>query len=246
MKTIFSITVIFITILKCVFAQPPDKTKILIEIQKLTQLKWDYEKYKGHTQKRDSVLILYKSQVNMIKNLPDIYLTYINYALKHNKEELTKESAPYKYVSGLLSVYDSKSHFIKVIDLYRIIKYYLFKKDEELLPESFRGLPVVDEKNYIKQYTAQPGERRATIKFLKRNLSLTSKEVKFIKNSNNIKDITDMKKYLLKNGLSLENKEFIKWAIDYLIKRSWVSLGWLENVYNAGRKEYVPRDREPN
>ncbi|RDC56931.1 hypothetical protein DU508_06945 [Pedobacter chinensis] len=202
-------------------------------------------KVRNNTQKRDSVLLLYKNQSNKIKNSPEIYLNYINYALKNKKTQLSNESSPYKYISGLLSTYDKNSHFIKEIDLYRLIKYYLFKRNDELLPESFRGLPMVEEKNYIKQYTPKCGERRATIKFLKKNLSLTSAQLKFIKNRYNIKDITDMKKYLNENGLSSENKEFIEWAIDYLIKRSWVSVGWLENVYKTGRQNNIPSDREP-
>ncbi len=225
-------------------AQTQNDKQIIIEIQKLTRLKWDYEKFEKRPQKRDSILVLYKNQINKIKKSPEVYLKYINYALKNQKIQLSKESSPYKYISEGLSVYDTKSHFIKEIDLYRIIKYYLFKRNDELLPESFRGLPVVDEKNYIKQYTPKPGERRTAIKYLKENMKLTPLQLKFIRNRNNIKDVTDMKKYLDENGLSLENKEFITWAIDYLIKRSWVSVGWLENVYNAGRQNNLPRDRE--
>lgn len=86
------------------------------------------------------------------------------------------------------------------------------------------------------------GELR--LNFLKKNLKLNLVQLKFIKNRNNIKDVTDMKEYLDEKGLSLENTEFITWAIDYLIKQSWVSVGWLKNVYNAGRKSSLPRDRE--
>lgn len=80
MKKIFFTIIAFLAVLTLALAQTQNDKQIIIEIQKLTRLKWDYEKFEKRPQKRDSILVLYKNQINKIKKSPEVYLKYINYA----------------------------------------------------------------------------------------------------------------------------------------------------------------------
>ncbi|WP_147273597.1 hypothetical protein [Pedobacter chinensis] len=247
MKKFSLIIIAFFVVLAYANAQQIDYQHIDLEFQKLIDLKWDYERYKNNIQKRDSVFALYKNQSNKIKKAPEIYLSYIKLALKKDRVMPAKETVYYKYVSGTGEYINKSWHKIKKVDLYRVVRYSLFKRDDEILPEDFRGLPVIDEKDYNGYDKTKQGDFKIAIKFLLYNLQLTPQEIKFIKNDNNQLHVLDMKKYLDKYGLSTENKEFIKWAIDYLIKYPKFSLAYLDNAYDVIRyRNLVPRDKELN
>ncbi|KQB99153.1 hypothetical protein [Pedobacter sp. Hv1] len=235
-------------------AQPSNTNQIDLDFQKLVKLKCTYERYgliASQTSKieslnmRDSIFDLYKSQAYKIKTAPNIYLKHINHVLKNDKNLSTEETLPYKYMSVTGGGYiNSRWYLIKKIDLYRVIKYSLFKKKDSILPQDFRGLPVVNEKNYNGYDKTKQGDFKSAFRFLLHNLSLSTQEVKFIKNNDNQIHVLDMKKYLDKNGLSIVNKNFITWAINYFIKDPKVSLAYLDNVYEVIRnQDYLPRDQ---
>lgn len=228
--------------------QQSNEHLIYLAFQKLLDLKCNYEKHRNSDSKRDSSLILYKDQINKIKNSPDIYLKYINHALKNSNAQLIEEKLSYKCLSSTGGGYiNSRWYLIKKNDLYRVIKYSLFKRKDSILPENFRGLPVINEKNYNGYDKAKQGDFKIAIKFLLFNLALDTKEIRFIRNNDNQLHVLDMKKYLDRNGLSTENKEFVKWAIDYLMRHPEVSLAYLDNVYDAIRyQDYIPKDKPAN
>ncbi|WP_316804103.1 hypothetical protein [Pedobacter nototheniae] len=247
MKQIILVISLFLSITGHVHSQEINGNSIDLEFQKLTDLKWDYERYKNNAPKRDTILTLYKSQVNKIKKSPEIYLKYIRRALKNDKARQGKETVYYKYVPGTGEYINKSWHRIKKIDLYRVIRYSLFKKDDEILPEDFRGLPVIREKDYNGYDEANRGDFKLACRLLLHHLPLTPQEIRFVKNDNNQLHVLDMKKYLDKYSLSEENKDFIKWAIDYLIKYPKYSLVYLNNAYDPIRyQNYRPRDKPIN
>jgi hypothetical protein len=224
-------------------AQKLNENQIDLDFQKLIELKVNYERYKGN-KKGDSILKIYQGQINKIKESPNIYLNYIRITLKKNKSQLLTKSIAYKYITVVESNISLRKHLIKEIDLFRVIRYSLFKRKDSILPTDFRGLPVVDEKNYNGYDKAKDGEYKIASKFLLHNLLLTQEEVKFVKNCDNQAHILSIKKYLDIEGLNEENEKFIKWAIDYLIKSPEVTLGYLNNVYDVVRyQNQSPRDR---
>lgn len=228
-------------------AQYLTESQIPLEIHRLVLLKLDYEKFKNRDKKRDSVLALYKEQINKIKRGSDLYSKYIKTALRRDKDSLKRERIPYKYISGGQSIYDVDEYVIKKIDLYRIIKYYLLEQNDELLPESFRGLPIIDEKSYNGYYNLKPGELKRAIKFIIATISLSKEEITFVKSERSPKAIMDIKEYIDANGLNPESEKFIKWAINYLTKNNSARLGELEIIYRVvNSKDYVPRDRKPD
>jgi len=235
-------------------AQQTEEHQIYLDLYKIIALKKDYEKYKSinDTKRADSLLLMYKNQIVKIKKMPEIYLNYIQVSLRQKNDSLAKDFLPYKYMSGLQSNLDFDSYFIKKIDFYRVIEYSLFKRNDDLLPENFRGLPVVDEKNYKNKddsasYDFKPHELKLAVKFLLKNLSLNCEDRRNIRKKNNANVVMDIKKYLDENGLSPENKEFVKWAFKQLITAdNQISLQQLDALYEPNRnKIYTPKDREP-
>ena len=244
MKKVSLIIVLQLVTLTLTKAQLCNDHHIYAKFQYLLDLKWDYEKYKNNYHKRDSVIGLYKNQTMIIKSAREIYLKHINSALRKNKTTLARETVYYKYVPGTGEYFDKNWYKIKKIDLYRVIKYSLFKRNDEILPEDFRGLSVVNEKDYNGYDKNKRSDFKIATRFLMYNLPLATLEKKFIKNDYNQFYVLDMKKYLDKYGLNMENKEFIKWAIGYLIKYPQFSLAYLDNAYDSIRyRNHVPKDK---
>lgn len=227
-------------------AQENKEHQIYLELEKLAKLKYDSEKYERNDVKRDTTLALYKTHLNKIKKSPEVYLKYINDALKSNKAQISEEKISYKYMPTTGGGYfNPRWYRIKRSDFYRVIRFSLFKRNDDVLPKDFRGLPVIDEKNYNGYDKAKRSDFKIASRYLLQNLTLAAQDVAFIKNDNNQMHVLDMKKYLDEYGLNEENKEFIKWAIDYIIESPEVSLYYLDNVYDAIRyKDYRPRDKE--
>ncbi len=243
MKKIILIVIALVTYVDIVNAQIYNKIQMDLNIQKMIKLKVDFEKFRG-SKKGDSIFKLYQGQINNIKDSSKVYLDFIKISLKKEKSRLLVETIAYKNLTVVESNISLRRHLIKKIDLYNIIKYYLLKKNDSILPGDFRGLPVVDEKNYNGYDKNKTGEYKIAAKFLLNKLSLTHQEIKFIKNCDNQVYVLDIKKYLDTYGLNSENITFIKWAVSYLIKYPGVSIAYLDNSYEPIRsKNYMPKDR---
>lgn len=240
------LTIISLKILICsANAQKPSDSQIYLDLEHLACLKVNCEKYRNNISKKDSILILYEKQIDKIKKLPDVYLRYINRSLRNDKVELTKKRLQYNY--PLKDANNLDMYFIKYIDFYRVIRYSVFKKNDDYLPVNFRGLSVVDENNYKPKYPPKTTEYKSALRHLLDNLGFNSKEKKILKKSKNPNVVLDIERYLNENGLNSENKEFIKWALKQLVsENNNISIGHLEAVYKLNRdKKYSPKDREP-
>lgn len=253
MKKLIFMVIICFSLVDWAVAQQSKENQTYSDLYKIIALKKDYEKYKSinDTKRADSLLLMYKNQIEKIKKSPDIYLNYIKVSLGQQNDSLAKDFLPYKYRSGLQSNLDFDSYFIKKIDFYRVIEYSLFKRNDELLPENFRGLPVVDEKNYKNKDDPasddfKPQELKLAVKLLLKNLSLTPEEREDVRKKSNANVVMDLKKYLEENGWSPKNKEFVKWAFVQLITPdNQISLEQLDALYAPNRnKNYKPKDRE--
>lgn len=245
MKKIFSTLIFLMNLVGFVYAQKWDDHQIELDFEKVATLKVDYEKYRGNPKKGDSLLKLYKNQINKIKISPDIYLKYINSELRSNKTLLKKETLLYKSLT--VEANSSLKRFvIKKIDFYRVIKYSLFKKGDEILPLDFHGLPVVDENNYRPKYGPKPTGYKLALRFILDSVGFNSQEKKMLKKAKDPAVIMEIKEYLNEKDLNLESKEFLKWALRYLTTPgNNLSIGHLEGIYKIQRDQnYVPKDRE--
>ena len=101
-------------------------------------------------------------------------------------------------------------------------------------------------RNYYGYYEPEPKLKKA-VKFILNNFSLTDKEIAFVKNKLNVKQVMDIKNFLDTSGMGDDNKKFIKIAISrFLISRGSPLIA-LYREYKLGRdiQNYVPRDKEP-
>lgn len=146
MKKIIFFTAVFVLVQSVAWTQTlPEKGKNLsvdAEINWLMIYKREYEKYSQEAQtnsakiiKRDSVYKLYTDQIQTIYNAPKIYLTHIERAIKNNKVEYDgSHRILYDYVNFSLP-YTPEFHFIDRLELYKIIKTYIFDRKGALLPQ---------------------------------------------------------------------------------------------------------------
>ncbi|WP_316848592.1 hypothetical protein [Pedobacter psychrodurus] len=218
------------------------------DIWRILLLKINYEKFEKSKKidQRDSVLSLYKDDVAKLKESPNLYLNFIENELKNKKNQLKKEFLPYKYGHNLHFTHDTGGYYIKKIDLYKVIKYSLFKKGDSLLPENFLEIPVVDKHNYVIKYKPKRGERSSALSYLRKNFSLSKAELEIINDKNNTKSIIEMKKWLDKYGSNNDEKKFIKWAINYLTERPGESVARLNSIYQLIKlQDYKSKDKEP-
>lgn len=245
MNKIFLVIISLKILMGSANAQQFTDDQIYLDFQNLAYLKVDYEKYRNNTTKKDSIFVLYKKQIDKIKKSPDVYLRYINRSLRDDKIKLTKERLQYNY--PLTDANNLNLYIIKYIDFYRVIRYSLFKRNDDFLPVNFQGLPVVDENNYRPKYGPKSAEYKLALRYLLDSVGFDSKEKKKLKKAENPDVVIDIKKYLEENGLSSENKEFVKWALSQLVfPNNNISIGHLDAIYKLNRnKNYNPRDREP-
>ncbi len=195
---------------------------------------------------RDSVYYEYKSLIAKVKKSRKVYLPYINKVLKQNTDSLRKESVFYKNtIVTPLFVYPT--YTVKVIDLYRVIKYSLFERNDDFLPEDFYKLGIIDPKNYYGYYEPEP-KRKAAIKYILNMYSLNSEEKKFLKNKLNVGYVMDIKKFLDTCAQTAENKEFIKASIATFVKNKETPLAGLYFYFQLSKetKNFVPKDKEPS
>lgn len=147
MKKIMFIITVLSSIQSTSYAQQKGKTiNIDAEFNLLLHYKREYEKYSEainkttifqdrYTTKRDSMYSLYTDQIENIRKSPEKYLTHIIRSIKNNKVEY--DGAPrvlYNYVNLVLP-YDADIHTVDRLELYRIIKKYIFEQNDKLLPQ---------------------------------------------------------------------------------------------------------------
>ncbi|QPH38529.1 hypothetical protein [Pedobacter endophyticus] len=195
---------------------------------------------------RDSLFYQYVSLIAKVKKSPKIYLTYINKVLKENTDSLRKQEMVYKIPFPPTPLYYYNSYSIKIIDLYRVIKYSLLERDDDYLPENFVDLGVIDPKNYHGYYEPEP-KREAAIKYIIKRFSLNAKEKKFLRDELNVGYVMDIKNFLDTCAQTAENELFIRESIASFVKDKEVPLDGLY-FYHRHLKDtegYMPRDKEP-
>ena len=230
------------------------------KFQCLISLKRDYERlqYLSRNYPLDSITLIanftyerYKAQVAEIKKNPGIYLKYIREELKYKDTSNLNLRVLYKFLNfsdPSVMNYKTPYHYIRKRDFFKVIKYSLFDKDEDLLPEDFFELPVIDIDDYNGYNELKPNELRDAVRFILKKIPLNEKETTFVKSKQNPKAVVAIKVYLNKNGLNQESKDFIKWAINMLVTdvEAKLSLGILEMNYIAIKSsDSIPRDKEP-
>lgn len=146
LKNILFIIVAFFLIPLTSFAQEKEKQlSIDAELNWLLHYKREYEKYSKfadfkndftvkNVNKRDSVYKLYTDRIEQIRNSPEKYLTHINSSIKNNKVEY--DGPPrilYDYVSSS-TPFDPDLHFVSRLELYKIVKKYIFDQNGKILP----------------------------------------------------------------------------------------------------------------
>lgn len=140
---IFFISVLIFSQSSAIYAQQKrESIGVDAEFNRLLHYKRQYEEYQSiskinpsYTIKRDSVYELYVNQIKSIRNAPEIYLSYINKAIENKKVEYDgPERVLYNYVNTALP-FNPDLHFINRLELYKIIKEYIYEKSGALLPE---------------------------------------------------------------------------------------------------------------
>lgn len=194
---------------------------------------------------RDSIYHEYALLIHKVKKSPSTYLSYIDKILRDNTDSLRKETVLYNNPT-ITVLYNYSPYFIKTIDLYRVVKYSLFERNDSFLPDDFHNLGVIDQKNYYGYYEPEP-KRKAAIKYIMNKFSLNSEEKKFLKNKLNVGFVMDIKKFLDTSANTVKNKEFIKSSIATFVKNREMPLAGLYFYHQLSQdtKDYVPRDREP-
>lgn len=144
MKKIVWFISVFIMVLSST-VQGQEKRKNLsvdAEFNWLLHYKRQYEEYRGVAKKRDSYIIkrdsvykLYVNQIESIRRAPEVYLSHIDRAIDQKKVVYDGPARVlYSYVNTAMP-FDSDLYYIYRLDLYKIIKKYLFEKRDSLLPE---------------------------------------------------------------------------------------------------------------
>lgn len=141
-------------IVQVVSAQSIQQNKIYLEFKRLAYLRGQYEGYSKlyETQqhntnikdKKDSLLMLYTSMIKKIKQKRQVYLNHINWAIINNKLDSNYRRIPYNYFPSIMST-DPTSNTISELDLYKIIRYSLYEKKYDMLPD-LSNIPFYDKK----------------------------------------------------------------------------------------------------
>lgn len=159
MKTILIILFLVIVGRGQVFSQMyKSKNPLEIELYRLVTYKYNYEenvagvkaKAEGYIVKRDSTLKIYSEQIAKIKSQRDSYLPHIDSVIKENDTK-ARVGFTYMYFNTSKSWLDPQRYTVSRLDAYKIFRYSLFEKDQDMLPEDPQTLPFV--KKYIPRKT---------------------------------------------------------------------------------------------
>jgi hypothetical protein len=238
------LSIIFSVVSSLVYSQD-NEHKLYSKFQDIVYLKIAYEKYQylsrsypadSITLKVNSLHEQYKAHVDEVKKSPEIYLKYIKEQLRNKDTVSLNLRVLYKFLNfndPSVMNYRTPYHYIKKNDLLKIVKYSFFDRNDDLLPEDFRGLPIIDIGDYNGYNEIKKGEFAKAVRFILKKIPLNKEEMTFVKSKQNPKSVVDIKKYLDKNGLNKESEEFIDWALEHLIadKDAKLSLAILEMNY---------------
>ncbi|MDQ1142842.1 hypothetical protein [Pedobacter agri] len=215
-----------------------------IDLKDLLKKKIDYEKFKGNILLRDSVLTTYRDKIDQIKNNKKTFSRYINAELKQKSRDEKQNMIEYRHLSITESNSNLRQSLINRKDFYKIVKYYLFCNNDTILPKDFRGLSIIDEKDYNGYNIKNRPLWALAVKYLSTHLTLTVNQKKFIKDEINQKHVLEMKAYIDENGNKTDTIEFIMWALEYWATQPKPSLYHLDNVYDALRfQQYSPKEK---
>lgn len=117
----------------------------------LARAKYRYEKFKKIEEsnktaesrnKKKEAYEAYNKQTEKIKNNPETYLKSIEYEL--NNPTLSEgHRLPYNYFETYLP-FNPDYYLVTKRDFYLVVKYSLFDRDMDMLPETLEGIPLLD------------------------------------------------------------------------------------------------------
>lgn len=148
------------------------------DLRVLAASKRTYERFTMRAKSRPSEFLdkkneaneIYFNQAKKIKDNPKVYLNYIKRELK-NSELIEGPALPYNYFEDIGNV-NLNFYLITRRDLYLAIKYSLFERDMDLLPEKLEGIPLIDRPKDISPHaelqTMEEAERGLPAGSLKR------------------------------------------------------------------------------
>ncbi|MFB5945834.1 hypothetical protein [Albibacterium profundi] len=131
------------------YSQPKDSIKNDLLI--LAAAKYKYEKFKKIEEsnktaesltKKKEAYEAYVNQTRKIKNNPEIYLNYIEREL-HNPALSAGPRLPYNYFETYLP-FNPDYYLVTKRDFYLVVKFSLFDRDMDILPEKLDGIPLID------------------------------------------------------------------------------------------------------
>lgn len=154
------ITLAFLVLFPVVFSQNRSKDKFELEISRLMTAKRQYEKFEGYALKnpdrykqlKNSSYHSYIGYIKKLKSNSKEFKNYINNAIKNT--DLDRELLMYSYVNKDLP-FDPYHYMISKLDLYRVINYYLFEKDKNVLPKKLENIEISLKRNNHKSIKLQ-------------------------------------------------------------------------------------------
>ena len=150
MKNILVLVLLFLC--HFTYSQSPDQDPIGKDLHRLISLKYQYEKLSRsaqynsskYSEEKEEKLKAYVAHTEKIKNKPDVYLRYIESEV-HNPGLAKGPRIPYNHFIATHD-FNPDYYLITLRDFYLVVKYTLFERDEDLLPEKLDGIPLTDRK----------------------------------------------------------------------------------------------------
>lgn len=143
------VTIVLLLLSQLGHSQPKDSIKNDLLI--LAAAKYKYEKFKKIEEssktaesltKKKEAYEAYVNQTKKIKNNPRVYLKFIEHEL--NNPALSEgPRLPYNYFETYLP-FNPDYYLVTKRDFYLVVKYSLFDRDMDMLPETLKGIPLLD------------------------------------------------------------------------------------------------------
>ncbi len=92
----------------------------------------------------DSSLNAYKQKIKAVKKQRNTYLKHIDSAIVNGNLNNKRQYIPYHYFPKKMSI-DPRYTLITQLDMYKIIRYSLFERDDSILPD-LKDVPFYDKK----------------------------------------------------------------------------------------------------
>lgn len=218
-------------------------------LEKIASSKWEYEQFVRlkNNAKADSIFLLYKKQIENVKNPLNEFKSFIKIKLKRESDSLSEIRIPYMYTDGI-DRESNRYRAITVADFYRVVKQVFFVEDKFELPKDFRTVKGINLDKYSHnshKYTSQQVENAQ--KYLMKNIDFKRKQRREILKKSNEAQVVEMREYLFYEGLNEENIAFLKWAFNDIISNKTIPLVvWRKSFDISIGKPYEPRDRSPH